>query len=219
MTAVVEGSAAVVSRSVAELLGTGVVEAGSVVWAACERESAAGWLVVERVVAGRERRCAIVMPDACSVVASGPISQVQVAAGPIPTEELMPPWVSAIAEAFWGGQDLRAERDAARAAVRAQEERLESIVDAAHEFADEHSLCGDFDEFMIREGLRPRSHDYVCEVNATVRVRIPASGRDADEAAGRIDDDMVVAALAELRSTGLLSDALMDRDVVDTEEA
>lgn len=219
MTAVVEGSADVVSRSVAELLGEGVVEAGSVVWAACERESAAGWLVVERVVTGRERRCAIVMPDACAVVASGPISQVQVAAGPIPTDELMPPWVSAIAEAFWGGQDLRAERDAARAAVRAKDQRLEEIVDAAHEFADEHSLCSDFDDWMESQGLRGRSHDYVCEVNATVRVRIPVSGRNPDAAATRVDDDMVVAALAELRGTGLLADALQDIDVIDTEEA
>lgn len=218
MTAVVEGSAAVVSRSVAELLGAGVVEAGSVVWAALERGPLAGWLVVERVADGRERRCAIVMPDACSVVASGPISEVQVASGPIPTDEVMPPWVSAMAEAFWGGQELRAERDAARSALRAQEDRLERIVDAAHEYANDNDLCERFDRFMESQGLRPRAREWVCEVDATVRVRIAVTSNSADAAAERVDDEMVLNALAELRGQSL-ANALHDHDVVDTEEA
>lgn len=208
-----------VSRSVAELLGAGV-EPGLVVVAALADGPVAGWLVVEPGVSdGRERRCAIVRIDECAVVAAGPISQVQVAGDPIPTSDVMPAWASAVAGAFWGGQQARAERDVARAALRAHEERLEGIVDAAHEYADENSLCENFDYFMESQGLRPRSRDWICEVDATVRVRIPIAARSADAAAGRVDDDMVVAALAELRSTGLLSDALQDTDVVDTEEA
>ncbi|MFV8161146.1 hypothetical protein ACNQVK_03240 [Mycobacterium sp. 134] len=46
-------------------------------------------------------------------------------AGPIPTDEAMPGWASAIAAAFWSTQDLRAERNAARAALVAKDQRLE----------------------------------------------------------------------------------------------
>ncbi len=206
-----------VSRSVAELLGAGV-ESGAVVWAVLPRGPVAGWLVVEQCVpAGRERRCAIVMPEEeCAVVSAGPVSEVQVSGDPIPTDDAMPAWVSAVAGAFWGAQQARAERDATRAAVRAHEQRLEDIVDAAHEYADENDLCERFDRFMERQGLRPREHDYVCEVDATVRVRIPVRARNADAAASEVSDDMVVAALGGLPD---LADALQEHDVVDTEEA
>jgi hypothetical protein len=46
-------------------------------------------------------------------------------------------------------------------------------------------------------------HDYVCEADATVRVRIPITARNADAAAGSVGDEMVVAALFELRGSGL----------------
>jgi len=60
VTAVVEGSAEVVSQSVAELLGAGV-QPGSVVCAAVSDGPVAGWLVVEETAAaGEERRCAVV---------------------------------------------------------------------------------------------------------------------------------------------------------------
>lgn len=223
LTAVVEGSAVVASRSVAELLGSGV-EPNSVVWAPTEENGPVpGWLVLEHrncVAAGRERRCAIVQAESCSVVTAGLISEVQVVAGPIHTDERMPEWVSALASSYWEIQEARAERDTARSALQAHEVRLERIVDASHEFADEHSLCSDFDEFMIREGLRPRMSDWDCEVDATVRVRVTVRARNADDAESEVDDAQVVDALMELANRrSALSDALRDRDVVDTERS
>lgn len=214
----------VVSRSVAELLGAGV-EPGSAVWALVSSDynvagrSVAGWLMVEQnAESGQERRCAIVTFEDGAVVAAGPISEVQVSGEPIPTDDVMPAWVSAVAGAFWSAQQACAERDAARAAVRAGEERLERIVDAAHEYADDSDLCERFDHFMQSQGLRPRSREWVCEVDATVRVRISVLAHSADAATSEVDDDMVVNALSQLRGRSL-ADALQDRDVVDTEEA
>ncbi|MCA4727224.1 hypothetical protein [Mycolicibacterium fortuitum] len=220
MTSVVEGSTVVVSRSVAELLGSGA-EAGSVVWVSTMEDGPLpGWLVVEHhdcVAAGRERRCAIVQAEACAVVSAGPISEVQVAAGPISTDEPMPEWVPALAASHWATQEARTERDAARSALERHKERLERIVDASHLFADEHSLCGDFDAFMIREGLRPRLRRLMCGVNATVRVLIPVTASSAEAAESAVDDNMVVNALAELSRRGL-ADALQDHDVIDVED-
>lgn len=70
----------------------------------------------------------------------------------------------------------------------------------------------------MREGLRPRSREWICEVDATVRVRIVVSARNADVASSEVDNGMVVGALAELTGRGL-SDALQDTDVVDVEAA
>ena len=207
----------VVSRSVAELLGAGVGQ-GSAVWAVVPRGPVAGWLVVEHSAeAGQERRCAIVTFEECAVVSAGPIAEVQVSGDPIPTDEEMPAWAPAVAGAFWSAQRARAEGDAARAALRAHEERLERIVDAAHEYADDNDLCQRFDRFMESQGLRPRSRDWVCVVDATVRVRIPVRAPSADDAASGVDDDMVVNALSELRGRSL-EVALQDHDVIDTED-
>jgi hypothetical protein len=218
VTAVVERAAVVMSRSVAEALGAGGVVPGSVVCAVVSDGPVAGWLVVEETaLAGQERRCAIVMTEECAVVSAGPISEVVVSGDPIPTDDEMPAWASAVAGAFWSTQQARAERDAARAALRQHGERLERIVDAAHEYADENDLCGRFDFFMEGQGLRPRSRDWVCVVDAVVRVRIPVSARSADAAASVVDDDMVVNALSELRGRSL-AEAVQDHDVVDTED-
>lgn len=210
----------VVSRSVAELLGAGV-RPGVVVFAALAQnaKTPAGWLVVEEFVAAeRERRCAVVGLESQSVLAEGLTSEVMVVGEPVATEDDMPEWAKAVAGGFWSVRALRGELNAAREALRGHEERLERIVDAAHVYADDNSLCEAFDRFMESQGLRVRSRVYVCQVVATVRVRIAVSAGSADAAAGLIDDDMVVAALAELRSAVQLSDALRDTDVVDTEE-
>ncbi|WP_308160192.1 hypothetical protein [Mycolicibacterium goodii] len=205
----------------AELLGSGA-EPGSVVWVDTEDGGpVAGWLVVEHpncVDEGGERRCAVVQAESCSVVSAGLISEVQVSAGPIPTENPMPEWVKALAASYWAVQEAFTERDAARLALRKNEERLERIVDAAHEYADENDLCERFDDFMEGQGLRPRMREWVCEVDATVRVRVAVTARSAEAASSGVDDAMVVTALAELSGRGL-SDALQDRDVVDVEEA
>lgn len=217
MTVVVEGSVGVVTRSVAEALEAGV-PAGAVVCASLASGPVPGWLVVEEPAAGAQRRCAVVRLDGRAVAAAGSISEVQVAGDPVPTPDQMPDWAPALAGAFWAGQRYRAEVESARSALLDHEARLERIVDAAHDYANDNDLCERFDRFMISQGLRPRSHEYVCEVDVTVRVRIAVSAHSADAAGSEVSDAMVQNAVAELRG-GLLADAIQDHDVVDVEEA
>ena len=70
---------------------------------------------------------------------------------------------------------------------------------------------------MMENGLRPRSRDWVCVVDATVRVRIPVSAHHSDTAAGMVTDEMVLAAIESLRGR-LLADAVQEHDVADVEE-
>ncbi|WP_006244167.1 hypothetical protein [Mycolicibacterium tusciae] len=218
MTAVVEGSVGVVARSVSEAMATGV-PAGAVVCASLSDGPVPGWLVVEETaVAGVERQCAVVRLDGCAVAAAGSVSEVKVAGDPVPTDGEMPAWASALAGAFWASRRYRAEAESARTALLNHEARLERIVDAAHEYANENSLCERFDEFCVEQGLRPRSRDWLCEVDATVRVHIRVTSHSADAAGGEVTDRMVQEAIAELGSRGL-ADAIQDHDIVDVEDA
>ena len=159
----------VVSRSVSEALEGGV-SAGAVVCASLADGPVPGWLVVEETAAaGAQRQCAIVRLDGCSVVSAGALSEVKVAGDPVPTEGEMPAWAPALAGSFWAARRARGEAEATRSALTALQRRVENIVDAAHEYADENSLCERFDDFMMEQGLRPRSREYMCVVDVTVR--------------------------------------------------
>lgn len=206
---------AVVSRSVAEALAAGV-PAGAVVCAPLSDGPVTGWLVVEEnAVGGAEPQCAVVRLDGRAVAAGGAVSEVTMTGDPVPTEGEMPAWAAALAGSFWAARRLRAEAQQAQAALVEHRARLERIVDAAHEYASDNDLCDRFDRFMISQGLRPRSRDWVCE--ATVRVRIPVTSHSADAAGSEVTDQMVQAAIADLRGA-LLADAIQDHDVVDVEE-
>ena len=225
MTAVVENSVGVGSRTVGEALGAGV-QPGAVVCLEVAGGPVAGWLAIDSMgVHGTEdRQCAVVGVEDYAVLAAGPVSQVRVIGEPVPTTDSMPAWALRVASGAWVAAGLRIERDQlrgqrdqARAAIEENEARLERIVDAAHEYADENSLCEAFDRFMISQNLRPRSRDWMCEVDVTVRVRIPASAHSSDAAASTITEEMASAAVGELRPD-LLADAVRDFDVVDVEE-
>lgn len=218
MTAVVEGSVGVVSRSVSEAMAAGV-PAGAVMCASLSDGPVPGWLVVEETaVNGAERQCAVVRLDGCAVAAAGAVSEVQVAGDPVPTDGEMPAWATALAGEFWASRRYRVEVETARTALQDHEARLERIVDAAHEYADENSLCERFDEFCLGQGLRPRSRDWVCEVDATVRVNIRVTSYNADAAGSEVTDQMVQEAIAALGSRELAY-AIQDHDVVDVEDA
>ncbi|MGJ6127209.1 hypothetical protein QN239_32000 [Mycolicibacterium sp. Y3] len=217
MTAVIEGSVAVVSRSVEEALAAGVPE-GAVVCAPLPDGAVTGWPVVQNnAVAGAERQCAVVRLDGRAVAVAGAVSEVMVAGDPVPTEGEMPAWASALAAEYWVSRRCQVEAAAARSALLDHEARLERIVDAAHEYASDNDLCERFDRFMMAQGLRPRSRDYVCEVDVTVRVRIPVASHSADAAGSEVTERMVAAAIADLRGS-LLADAIQEHDVVDVEE-
>lgn len=225
VTAVVENSVGAGSRTVGEALEAGV-QPGSVVCVDASGGPVAGWLVVDTVgVYGTEdRQCAVVAVENCSVLTSGSVSEVRVIGGPVPTGDSIPAWAPVVASGAWaaarlrGERDgLREERDRARAAVAASEVRLEKIVDAAHEYADEHSLCEQFDVFMLSQNLRPRSRGWVCEVNVTVQVRIPVTAYSADAASETITKAEAIDAVAALRPD-FLAEAVEDFDVIDVEE-
>lgn len=225
MTAVVENSVGVGSRTVSEALGAGV-QPGAVMCVEISGRTEAGWLLVDSIgVHGTEdRQCAVVGVGNGAVLAAGPVSQVRVTGEPVPTADSMPAWASTVASGAWIAADLRVERDQlrdqrdqARVALQRQETRLDEIVCAAHEYADSNSLCSEFDRFMISQNLPPRSRDWVCEVDVTVRVRIPSSAHSSDAAASTITEEMASAAVGQLRPD-LLADAVRDFDVVYVEE-
>lgn len=202
---------------VSEALAAGV-QPGAVVCAQLVDGPVAGWLVVEETaVAGEDRLCAVVALENCSVIAAGAVSEVRLVGDQVPTADPMPAWAPVIAGAFWAARRARAETQAARSALTEHQQRLERIVDAAHEYASDNDLCERFDRFMLSQGLRPRSREWVCEVDATIRVRIPVSSHSADAAGGEVTDQMVLDAIAVLRGP-LLADAIQDHDVVDVEE-
>lgn len=208
-----------------EALGSGV-QPGAVLCVEVSGRTEAGWLVIDSagVHGSEDRQCAVVGVANGAVLAVGPVSQVRVMGEPILTADSMPAWAPVVASGAWVAAGLRSERDQlrvqrdqAREAIAASEVRLERIVDAAHEYADENSLCEVFDRFMISQNLRPRSRDWMCEVDVTVRVRILASAHSSDAAASTITEEMAIAAVGQLRPD-LLADAVRDFDVVDVEE-
>lgn len=220
MTTIVEVSTATRTRTVTELLAEGVGQ-GCMVFAAASaygNGSVPGWLVIEESAApGAQRQCAIVS-EMFGVVASGAISEVEVEGEPMPADREMPVLAESLAAAFWGGRQARAERDAAWVKLREHEQRLERIVDAAHSYADEHSLCSAFDDFMVDQGLPARDRDYIHDVDVTVSIRLRVSAHSAEAAASLVDDEMVRNELLGLDGRAL-TDALQDHDVIDTEEA
>lgn len=148
VTAVVESSVAARSRTVADVLESGV-GAGVVMSVVSSDGPAAGWLVVGEPVGGAERQCAVVGVAQGAVLAAGAVSRVTVVGDPIPMADPMPAWALGVAGAIWETQRVQRELESARAAVLANEARLERIVDAAHEYAEENSLCERYDQFMV----------------------------------------------------------------------
>lgn len=74
-------------------------------------------------------------------------------------------------------------------ATRANEARREfeawkaELVSDAHTYADEHSLCGEFDRFMEEHGLPTRQRDYNVTISLTV------SARNEDEAVEQVSSN------------------------------
>lgn len=223
MTAVLDAEQAVSVVSVREWLRGGLASAAPVscvVPVAGDEVSA--WLVVESAGAGDggggERRCAVIEAGPSgAVLSAGPVSTVAVGRPVVPAVPA-PGWVSVVASATWNAQSAAAERDAARRQVSEQVTRLERIVDAAHEYANDNDLCEKFDEFMESWGLRPRDREYTAIVRATVEVRVSVSGSTADAAAGTVDDQMIADVLDLMGNRGLYR-AITGHEVLDTEQA
>lgn len=200
MTAVLEGNPAtdVSAASVAELLQGGVLP-GAVVVMPESVGGGRGWLMVQDG-AGEQRCCAVVSVMTGVVLAVGLLSEVKAVPAACPVDLAVPSWAGELAGLAWKARGAEAARDRARAALAAHEARLEAIVDAAHEYADDNSLCERFDAFMEEQGLRGRRADYDVEVDVTVRVVVKVTACDADDARGEVDTEMLADAISQLSS-------------------
>lgn len=92
---------------------------------------------------------------------------------------------------------------------------VDRLVESAHVWADENSLCSRFDDFMSEQGLATRAADYAVYVDVRLecRVRVDVSARDDDDAMQRVDDEDVRSALADrLGSSTLVELEVSDWD-------
>lgn len=217
---VVEGSVSSVERSVVELLGRGEVSSGSRVVARTGSNPAVGWLVVEPDAPGKPRgqhRCMVVSSSG-EVLVSGFVPDVTLPGEPLPSIEPTPGWVVPFATGIWDREQLTNDLREARMTLQQERSRLESIVDAAHEYADDNDLCERFDSFMIEQGLRPRMRDYDVIVDVKLRVAVSVSARSADTASNDVGRYEIADAI-ENRYHGGFRDLIEDYDVVDVEAA
>lgn len=220
MSVVIDGAVSAVERSVVELLEDGKVSTGSRVFVATGSIPAAGWLVVEpEAAAGQSRRC-MVLSGSGGILVSGFAADVMLPGEPSPLGpvEPLPGWVVAFATGIWDREQLSNDLREARMTLQRERSRLEAIVDAAHEYADENDLCERFDSFMIDQGLRPRMRDYYVNVDVKLRVSVSVSARSADAAANEVDRYEVADAIDNLMP-GELRDLIEDYDVADVEAA
>lgn len=153
---------------------------------------ASGWLVVEPL--GRERsecgRTELVgLLRADGVVVFPVVTPEQVEPSAAPGGEAGT-WLSARELAVLRA-GLSAQHDAATARRQAQTEReareswLRSLVSDAHEWADENSLCGEFDRFMDEHDLPGREREFEVTVDVTVSARVTVTQRATSADAAR----------------------------------
>ncbi|MGB7237815.1 MAG: hypothetical protein WBD41_17795 [Rhodococcus sp. (in: high G+C Gram-positive bacteria)] len=117
---------------------------------------------------------------------------------------------------------VRAEVERTRAAAAEEfARRLDSITDAAHEYADDNDLCSVFDDFMESQGLRTREKDFCVEIDAAVSVRVylTRTDRDGDGARDQIDRSDVHHAVAESLGVSFDSIDVSGYDVADVNVA
>jgi hypothetical protein len=136
------------------------------------------------------------------------------------TENVSPALQEAV-RSFWQHHRDALQEEARRwQEVRRQHEEWKaSLVSDAHEKANEHGYCSDFDDFMESHGLPRRVYDYDVEVQVQVinthTVTIRVTAEDHDHARETVDQDQVESAYRQ--KTGNY-DEIHDWDVTDTEK-
>ncbi|MCW2295356.1 hypothetical protein [Rhodococcus erythropolis] len=105
-------------------------------------------------------------------------------------------YVSPVHEAQRVVAQLEAEREkcavlerAQAESVRKHQEWIENLNDLAIEWADDNSLCEQFDRFMEENGLRGRERDQEVEVTVTATMTVTVRGVSQRDAEERIDSD------------------------------
>lgn len=87
--------------------------------------------------------------------------------------------------------------DARLAASREHENWKEQVTDLAHEYANENNLCGTFDDFMDRIGLRRRELDYTVYVEVTMRVEVNVRASSERRAEEEVSEGQVADAIRQ----------------------
>lgn len=183
---------------------------------------AGGWLIVEGDDnlgnGGPARYCAVISDaPAAVVVVCGVVSEIEVRSWWTLEDVEMPPWVPVMAAAHWNAARAEHAVADARHALAKHEDKLETIVDAAHSYADDNDLCSRFDEFMASQGLRPRSRDYDISVDVALRISVTQSGHDEDAACENVSKDQIASALYNVSQSWLVG-AIQDYEIVGAEQ-
>lgn len=120
-----------------------------------------------------------------------------------------PPWFAALAcyvhQADRAAEEARtasALAQSIQARLAAKDAFLDELVSSAHEYADDNSLCGEFDNFMEKHGLPPRSREHEVSVRVSADITVTVSARDQEDAEDQIDLASVVERLRELGVRG-----------------
>lgn len=94
-------------------------------------------------------------------------------------------------------QEIAAARTEPITSMRSPQ--LNTFWAAAQQVADDNQMCGVFDRIARDMGGRSREDDYLVEVEVTLSMRVwlPMTGRDADEARERVEAEMADEDLAE----------------------
>lgn len=162
---------------------------------------AAGWFSIDAEISSPELgRVALVCPGPKLLsVWTGPVRSAEIRAAAVAPGSA-PVWfgqyVRPVHEAQRVTVQLEAEREKSAALVRAQGESvrrhqdwIEKLNDAAIEWADDNSLCEQFDRFMEENGLRGRERDQEVEVTVTATMTVTVRGVSQRDAEERLDSD------------------------------
>lgn len=167
----------------------------------------AGWLVADRTevaglaVAGvaEDRRVALVPLSPDAPVWEGRVrpDQVVVASLQRPVPVSWDRVAGSLAAAMVARREAAAPRERLEGARADHSRWIDTITEAAHSWADENSLCGEFDRFMTEHDLAPRHREFTVEavVTITTRVSVPVTARSEEVAEDEVDGEMLARAV------------------------
>lgn len=93
--------------------------------------------------------------------------------------------------------DLTSRLEVAQSTLRFNESWKDQLVRDAHEYANENSLCSEFDRFMEAHDLPRRVRDYQVAVTAQLTVYINVSANDSDDAMANVSTSEVIDAIRD----------------------
>lgn len=193
-----------------------------------------GWVVVDpsqKPTPPENWAAVAVMPvSADAAVWEGRVTPDQVS---LEAPGVQPVWWSRVAPLIVETMTARRDAGAARVAQRTAEDGkaelasthtrwIDALVESAHEWADDNSLCSQFDNFMESHDLpgRSRMYDVEVEVNIRTTVTVSVSARSGDNAADSVDTSEVESAVRDKYGiAGYVDVDIDDWTVENTEEA